>query len=68
MLIVAGADKEILAALEAATAEGAWWYKLEVSEHVEHFTRMGLSARDAITQVATERGLPKNQVYNAYHK
>lgn len=68
MLIVAGADRGMLAALEAVKVESAWWYKLELNEHVEHYIRMGLSSKDAIRQVATERSLPKNYIYKAYHK
>ncbi len=67
MLVVAGADQETLAAIDAATLESAWWHELDLREHVEHYVLMGLSSKDAIRQVATERGLPKNQVYNAYH-
>lgn len=68
MLIVAGANQETIAAIKAAAVEDAWWYKLELNEHVEHYVRTGLSSKDAIKLVATERGLPKNQVYSSYHK
>ncbi len=68
MIVVEGASKEILAAIEASAAESAWWHELTLNEHVDHYVRAGLTSKDAIKQVALERDLAKNQVYNDYHK
>lgn len=39
-----------------------------VKEHVQEFVDKGMSAKDAIKEVAKIRKLPKNQVYEEYHK
>lgn len=44
-----------------------WWHNLSVQEHVDHLVREGVSARDAIKQVAEERHIGKREVYNDYH-
>lgn len=41
---------------------------LTIIEHIDLFLRDGLSVKDAIKQVAHERGIPKNEVYQAYHR
>lgn len=44
-----------------------WWHTFTLEEHVDHFVQEGASARDAIRQVALERGISKREVYNRYH-
>ena len=39
-----------------------------IVEHVEEYIASGLSTKDAIKEVAKERKLSKNIVYNEYHK
>lgn len=39
-----------------------------IEEHVEEYIQMGMTTKDAIKEVAKVRKLPKNQVYNEYHK
>jgi 16S rRNA (cytidine1402-2'-O)-methyltransferase len=51
--------------LEIETA--SWWEELELPDHVEHYVQDGFSSKDAIKQVAKDRGLPKRDVYQAYH-
>ncbi len=66
-LIVAGADQDLLAALAEADRVGLWWQALSTNEHVEHYLSEGLDSKAAIKQVAVDRGLPKKEVYAAYH-
>lgn len=44
-----------------------WWHTFTLEAHVDHFVREGASVRDAIRQVAIERGISKREVYNRYH-
>ena len=45
-----------------------WWEPLSIEEHVEALIeRDGLSSKDAIKQVSTDRKLSKREVYQAYH-
>ena len=53
---------------ETTTDRTAWWEALDLLEHVEHYVNHGVSAKDAIKTVAKERGVPKREVYAAYHK
>ncbi len=41
---------------------------LTIIEHINFFLKEGMSVKDAIKQVAHERGLPKNEVYQEYHR
>lgn len=41
---------------------------LTIIEHINLFLKDGMSVKDAIKQVAHERGLPKNEVYQEYHR
>ncbi|UFU01507.1 16S rRNA (cytidine(1402)-2'-O)-methyltransferase (plasmid) [Radiobacillus kanasensis] len=48
--------------------EDQWWAALTVEQHVTHYiTELGLRSKDAIKKVATERNLPKREVYQAFH-
>lgn len=48
--------------------EDAWWEKLSLVEHVEHYIQAtGMSAKEAIKQTAKDRGMNKRDVYHAYH-
>ncbi len=48
--------------------EDTWWEELSVSEHVEKYVENGDDPKEAIKKVATDRGVPKRDVYNEYHK
>lgn len=41
---------------------------LTIIEHVNLFLKEGMSVKDAIKQVAHARGIPKNEVYQEYHR
>ena len=72
---------EALSALSAKTARGeyviviegatptegeSFWAAMTVAEHVEFYTRQGVSRMDAIKLAARDRGLPKNAVYKEF--
>lgn len=44
------------------------WESISVSEHIEKYISDGMTSKDAIKRVATERGIPKRDVYNEYHR
>lgn len=43
-------------------------FEQSIVEHVEEYIEKGMSTKDAIKEVAKERKLSKNIVYNDYHK
>ena len=48
--------------------EDDWWGNLTLVEHVEwYISEKEMQSKEAIKQVAKERGLPKRDVYQAYH-
>ena len=49
-------------------AEAQWWESLSISEHIEKYISGGMDSKEAIKQTASDRGLPKREVYNEYHK
>ena len=53
-------------AKEAAPEEN-FWDTLSVIEHVKYYVNRGKSDKDAIKQTATDRGIPKREVYDQYH-
>lgn len=50
-----------------ATNEQSWWGEWTVIEHVDHYVKQGLSSKDAVKQVAKDRGMNKRDVYQIYH-
>ncbi|MBA2941017.1 16S rRNA (cytidine(1402)-2'-O)-methyltransferase [Paenibacillus sp. CGMCC 1.16610] len=56
---------------EGASAESAkeaadgWWEAMSLGEHVEHYEGQGSDRKEAMKQVASDRGLSKRDVYNA---
>lgn len=62
VLVVEGADEDAL----AAEAEQAW-ADMSVKEHVESYIAKGMDVKAAIKQAATDRGVPKREVYSEYH-
>ncbi|WP_145523714.1 16S rRNA (cytidine(1402)-2'-O)-methyltransferase [Virgibacillus sp. SK37] len=60
-LVVAGNDEE-----EEETE--IWWKDLTIMEHVNYYIHKSqLSSKEAIKQVATDRNMPKREIYQAYH-
>jgi 16S rRNA (cytidine1402-2'-O)-methyltransferase len=48
--------------------EDNWWDDLEVADHVDHYMlEQNISSKEAIKQVAKDRGINKREVYQAYH-
>ncbi len=44
-------------------AEDEFWFGMTVSDHVMHYTSLGLSDMDAIKQTARDRGVKKSEIY-----
>lgn len=48
--------------------ESIWWEELSMTEHVDHYvSQQSMNSKDAIKQVAKDRGIQKRDVYQAYH-
>ena len=56
VLVVEGAQE---------SAKTAFWEGMEIPAHVEHYLAQGMSKMDAIKQTAKDRGVHKNEVYQA---
>ena len=58
---------EYVLVLEGAqeVAKTAFWEGMEIPAHVEHYIAQGMSKMDAIKQTAKDRGVHKNEVYQA---
>ncbi|WP_309122889.1 16S rRNA (cytidine(1402)-2'-O)-methyltransferase [Paenibacillus sp.] len=49
--------------------ETAWWAELSPAEHVEAYERKeGLPHKEALKKAATDRNVPKRDLYNAIHQ
>ena len=59
ILVIAGADPEALA--EESRRQ---WDEMTVEEHLQMYMDRGLTKKDAIKQVASDRGVPKREIYN----
>lgn len=60
VIVVEGAAEE--------KQESAFWEKLSPAAHVEYYVETGLSKKDAIKAAASDRGVPKNEIYNEVMK
>lgn len=63
VIVVEGASEEDIKDNEVKDWEG-----LSVKEHVDKYISEGKASKDAIKQVSVERGVPKREIYNEYHK
>lgn len=61
VLIIEGAS-------ETQEAEECFWEDMTVIEHVNKYIDEGMAQKDAIKQTAVDRGVPKREIYNEYHK
>ena len=43
------------------------WSRISLEEHMEIYESKGLSRKEAMKQVAADRGVPKREIYNEYH-
>ncbi len=62
---------EYVIVLEGATEEAPqehFWEKLSPAAHVDYYIQTGLTKKEAIKLVATDRGVPKNEIYNEVMK
>ena len=48
--------------------EEQWWEELSIEQHVEKYIEDGIDSKEAVKMTAKDRGLPKREVYNEYHK
>lgn len=54
--------------VDAVRQESPWWEKLSLYNHVAYYINTsGLTNKEAIKQTAVDRGIPKREVYQAYH-
>lgn len=60
-IIVEGSKEELI------DDKDIWWDALGVKEHVEYYINEGLSSKEAIKKVATDRNVQKRDIYQAYH-
>lgn len=60
VLVVEGAAEE--------KQEEAFWQKLTVAAHVDYYVQTGMTKKEAIKAVATDRGVAKNEIYNEVMK
>ncbi|MBS7299175.1 MAG: 16S rRNA (cytidine(1402)-2'-O)-methyltransferase [Eubacteriales bacterium] len=61
VLVIEGAS-------EAVQEEESWWDNLSVTEHIDKLIENGMDKKSAIKQCATDRNMPKRDVYNIYHQ
>ncbi|MBT2599855.1 MULTISPECIES: 16S rRNA (cytidine(1402)-2'-O)-methyltransferase [unclassified Oceanobacillus] len=48
--------------------ESTWWESMTLHEHVTYYiSTSGFNSKEAIKQTAVDRGIPKREVYQAYH-
>jgi 16S rRNA (cytidine1402-2'-O)-methyltransferase len=53
---------------EVFSQKDRWWEAMSMVQHVEHYIQDGMDKKTAIRQVANDRGVPKREVYQAYHE
>ncbi len=61
VIVLAGADIN-----EIKKEEISAWEKISVEEHIKKYTLSGMSEKDAIKQVAKDRGVSKRDIYNNF--
>lgn len=60
VIVIEGANGECL--------EEKWWKDLTASDHIQKYIDEGDDPKDAIKKTAKDRGVPKRDVYNEYHR
>ena len=55
-------------ASEDEVREEAFWSDMSMEEHTEHYVSLGMTKKDAIKAVASDRGLAKSEVYSEVMK
>ena len=59
VLVISGAEVAV---------QACFWQEMTVEEHLEYYTNSGIDMRDAIKNVAHDRGVPKNDIYKTVHQ
>jgi 16S rRNA (cytidine1402-2'-O)-methyltransferase len=54
-------------ATETEETEECFWSEMSVAQHVDKYIADGMTQKDAIKAAATDRSVPKREVYNEYH-
>lgn len=53
---------------EKVDSHDTWWEELDIKSHVEWYIEKGMDKKEALKKTAEERGIPKREVYNEYHR
>lgn len=53
---------------QAEDPTGQWWSELSIEEHYNHYLSNGADRKQALKQVADDRGVNKKQIYAELHK
>ncbi len=59
IIVVEGLSREAI--LEEARGQ---WDSMSIEEHITHYMNQGVDKKEAVKQVAKDRGLPKREVYD----
>lgn len=59
IIVVEGLSREAI--LEEARGQ---WDSMSIEEHLSHYLNQGIDKKEAVKQVAKDRGLPKREVYD----
>ena len=57
----------VISGIESASS-ACFWQEMTVEQHLEYYTNSGVDLRDAIKNVAHDRGVPKNDIYKTVHQ
>lgn len=47
--------------------DDCFWQDMSVKDHVDKYISEGMTQKDAIKTVSTDRGVPKREIYSQYH-
>ena len=60
VIVIEGKSRE-----ELEAGSRARWEELSIEEHMEYYTGAGMDKKDAMKQVARDRGVGKREIYQA---
>ena len=63
VIVIEGAALE-----QTAAAAAQQWSDITLEEHMNMYLEQGIDRREAMKKVATDRGIPKRQVYEELYK
>ncbi|WP_025028176.1 16S rRNA (cytidine(1402)-2'-O)-methyltransferase [Caldalkalibacillus mannanilyticus] len=67
IIIQGNENQEELQQLQKEKEATLWWKDFSIVEHVDSYIEQGLDVKEAIKTTAVDRGMPKREVYQAYH-